>query len=194
MAMRNPGWRSDSIRIPYVHPEAPAVPPVEEAHPGNATGLCWSEALLAAWCAAPQPVVAPVGVFDVQPNSPEPLCGAGREKTEETRARGEHSDGRVLSVGLHHDNAMKNRRHACSAILFHWRSRQRGFGRRRALNSGPKTVSTPEWGESPNPGGGLHKPRFMAASQDASVSVTSFYNRPQHLRDFCLSFQEKPRG
>jgi hypothetical protein len=43
-------------------------------------------------------------------------------------------------------------------------------------------------GMSPNPSGGLRKPRFVAASPNTSVSVTSFYDKPQHLRDFCLPF------
>ena len=64
------------------------MPPVEEARPVSATSLCWSEARLAASCVAPTPVVAPTGLSDVRPISPEPLCGAGGEKTEETRARG----------------------------------------------------------------------------------------------------------
>ena len=46
---------------------------------------------------------------------------------KETRAWGEHSDGRVLSADLHRNNAKKSQRLARSAILFHWRSRQRGL-------------------------------------------------------------------
>ena len=84
------------------------MPPVEEARPVSATGLCWREARLAASCTAPPPVVEPAGVSDARLISPGPLCGAGGEKTEETRARGEHSDGRVLSAGLHHNNAKKS--------------------------------------------------------------------------------------
>jgi hypothetical protein len=34
---------------------------------------------------------------------------------------------RVLSAGLHHDNAIKSQRNAHSEIPFHWRSRQRGL-------------------------------------------------------------------
>jgi hypothetical protein len=41
-------------------------------------------------------VFAQVGVSNVLPISPESLCGVGGEKTEETRARCEHSDGRVF--------------------------------------------------------------------------------------------------
>ncbi len=38
----------------------------------------------------------------------------------------------VLSAGIHHDKAMKSRRHARSAVWW----------RRRELNPGPKTFST----------------------------------------------------
>jgi hypothetical protein len=103
------------------------VPPVEEAHPVSATGLCWREARLASSCAVPPPVVEPAGVSDVRPISPGPLCGAGGVKTEETRARGDHRDGKVLFAGLHHNNAKKSQRLARNAILFHWRARQRGL-------------------------------------------------------------------
>ena len=73
------------------------------------------------------PVVEPAGVSDVRPISPGPLCGEGGEKTVETRARGDHSDGKVLSAGSHHNNAKKSQRLARSAILFQWRARQRGL-------------------------------------------------------------------
>ena len=92
---------------------------------------------LAAWCTALPPVVAPVGVADVRPTSPEPFVGGGRGE-EWSHERGAHiatgrgapapaitnpltaAPGRaseeldmgkismrVLSAGLHHDNATK---------------------------------------------------------------------------------------
>ena len=129
------------------------VPPVEEARPVSATSLCWSEARLAASCVAPTPVVAPTGLSDVRPISPEPLCGAGGEKTEETRARGEHSDGRVLSASLHHDNAVKGQRNARSEIPFRWRSCQRGLveapgvelGSENRQHTGMGIITQPRW-------------------------------------------------
>jgi hypothetical protein len=84
------------------------------------------QARLAAWCAAPHPLLHQSGC-PMLAISPGPLCGAGGEKTEETRARGDHSDGKVLSAALHHNNAKKSQRLARSAILFHWRARQRGL-------------------------------------------------------------------
>ena len=128
----------------------------------SATGMCWRDALLAAGCAALTTVCAQVGLSDVLQSCrshsfdaagekdgrnescenketgrfyPAPTITIHRKRGAGSRKRGIAMGkiySRVLSAGIHHDKAMKSRRHARSAVWW----------RRRELNPGPKTVST----------------------------------------------------
>ena len=77
-------------------------------------------------------MVQPVGRS--APASARPTVGPRRQspvRADEGLDLGKISV-RVLSAGIHHDNAMKSRRYARSAVWW----------RRRELNPGPKTFST----------------------------------------------------
>ena len=124
--------------------------------------MCWRDALLAAGCAALTTVCAQIGLSDVLQSRrshsfdvagekdgrnescedketgrfyPAPTITIHRKRGAGSRKRGIAMGkiySRVLSAGIHHDKAMKSRRHARSAVWW----------RRRELNPGPKTVST----------------------------------------------------
>jgi hypothetical protein len=88
----------------------------------KATGMCWIYApLLGRIVCGSHNRFAQVGVSDVLSISPKPFVCCGRGEEEGRRELGEQRDRKILSAGIHHDNAMKSRRYAQSAIIFHWR-------------------------------------------------------------------------
>jgi hypothetical protein len=80
-------------------------------------------------------------------------CVGGKGEDGGDTSAEEYSDGRVLSAGLHHNNAKKSQRLARSAILFHWRSRQRGLveapgvelGLEDRQHTGMGVITQPRW-------------------------------------------------
>jgi len=74
---------------------------------------------------------SPVVVADLLPIWPKPFVCYGRGEEAGNRGLGEHRDWKILSAGIHHENSMRGRRYAQSAVWW----------RRQELNLCPKTVS-----------------------------------------------------
>jgi hypothetical protein len=140
------GWRSDPTRIPCVHPEASA----GASRGGGPSRWCnrsvLEQARLAAWCAAPPPVVAPVGVSDVGHLAGAIVWGGKGKDGGDTSAGGNTATGGFYPpVYITITRCRAGGTHAVRSYFTGGRASE-VWWRRQELNSGPKTVSTPEWG------------------------------------------------